>query len=207
MNADGSNVRKLTNEPGRPNTPRWSPDGTRITFHQAGPNGLQQIHIMNADGSDVRPLTSGEVADFSAEWSPDGTKILFLSQRGSRIFATMYVMDSDGTNQRMLAGNNACTQNVTDPRWSPDGTRIAYACEGTLNVIGADGTDRVTLDTQSAGGGAYGYPVWSPDGRQLAFTGGRTAWDVYVIRSTGGPASRVTSDSESDFVYDWRRPR
>ena len=208
MDADGSNVRRLTNEASPPTGPRWSPDGTRITFNRSGPDGWQHIHIMNADGSQIRALTTGESVDYSADWSPDGTKILFLSQRPPLDFSTMYVMNADGTDQQMVAGDYACTDNVNEARWSPDGARIAYSCGATLYVINADGTDRTTIGTPTLEATVHAYPAWSPDGRRIAFTGGtQVAWDVYVIPATGGSRSRLTNDVALDLVFDWKRPR
>jgi Tol biopolymer transport system component len=35
MNADGSSVRRLTNLSGRNTSPKWSPDGKKISFDHA----------------------------------------------------------------------------------------------------------------------------------------------------------------------------
>jgi Tol biopolymer transport system component len=47
MNADGSGQRKLTE---RGYNPRWSPDGTKISF-VTNRDGYKEIYVMNADGS------------------------------------------------------------------------------------------------------------------------------------------------------------
>ena len=61
MNADGSNVQRLTSDPiGSPNSdlsPTWSPDGTRIAF-VSNRDGNYEIYVMNADGSNQQRLTS-----------------------------------------------------------------------------------------------------------------------------------------------------
>jgi hypothetical protein len=50
---------------------------------------------------------------------------------------------------------------VADPAWSPDGTKLAYAADGTIVVD--DGTTQVA--------GPQGTdPVWSPDGTRIAFS-------------------------------------
>jgi TolB protein len=209
MDADGSDVRKLTHGRTLAGAPRWSPDGTRITFDQNGADGLQHVHVMNADGSGLHALTSEQSTDYAPEWSPDGTRIVFLSKRPPRDVATMYIMNADGTGIRMVAGDEACSSDVFDPRWSPDGSRIAYICGIALHVIEVDGSGVTSLASTEQNGVVYdAYPAWSPDGRQIALTSGRPgAYDIYLMSSGGGPRSHLTNDTPTDLVSDWRPPR
>ena len=50
--ADGKNVKRLTNEPAMDNNPSWSPDGSQLAFCSAR-HGNFEIYTMKADGSDV----------------------------------------------------------------------------------------------------------------------------------------------------------
>ncbi|KXK19858.1 MAG: WD40 domain-containing protein, partial [Chloroflexi bacterium OLB15] len=72
MNADGSNVRRLTNTAGEDSQPAWSPDSTQIAF-MSDRDGNREIYVMNADGSNVRRLTYDEAWDRTPAWSPDGS--------------------------------------------------------------------------------------------------------------------------------------
>jgi len=73
MNADGSNVVRLTDNSAFDGYPKWSPDGGRISFesdrHQAG---KFEVYVMNADGSDVRRLTTSPngVTAINPVWKP-----------------------------------------------------------------------------------------------------------------------------------------
>jgi WD40-like Beta Propeller Repeat len=51
--------------------------------------------------------------------------------------------------------------------WSPDGSRLAYVCDGRIYIIRPDGAERRPLRTGTAT--AY-WPTWSPDGRRIAFS-------------------------------------
>jgi WD40 repeat protein len=69
MNADGTDVRRLTDSPGLDEGPVWSPDGTKISF-SSDRDGQQEIYVMNADGSDQRRLTDNPARDESPDWQP-----------------------------------------------------------------------------------------------------------------------------------------
>ena len=56
MNADGSNLKRSTNNPAMDYWPVWSPDGKRIAF-TSNRDGHYEIYLMNADGSEQRNLT------------------------------------------------------------------------------------------------------------------------------------------------------
>jgi TolB protein len=76
--ADGSNLRNLTNHPAFEGWPAWSPDGRQIAFG-ANRNSNYQIFLMNADGSNVRLLANTEGRATAPRWSIDGTKVYFTN--------------------------------------------------------------------------------------------------------------------------------
>jgi Tol biopolymer transport system component len=70
MNADGTDVRRLTDNGIHDEGPIWSPDGERITF-TSGPEDLNgDIWVMDADGSDRMQLTDIPGRDESPDWQP-----------------------------------------------------------------------------------------------------------------------------------------
>src|SRR5262244_1997322 len=114
MNADGSNVRRIVDDPEYDAEPKWSPDGLKILF-VTGRNGNFDVYEMNADGTGQRNLTADNTnADIWPIWSPDGAKIAFV--RNTEGKEQIFVMDADGGNL-MPVTNNAV--NNSAPSWSP----------------------------------------------------------------------------------------
>jgi Tol biopolymer transport system component len=174
MNADGSDVERLSPSPGYDIFPSWSPDGTELVFVRiidpgsGPPNQISDIMTMDADGTNVQTILANNTFNMEPRWSPDGTKILFMStlKPGG---VNIYTMSTTGTNITELTtqGNNG------DPSWSPDGTEIAFGSNrvnGKLNIfmMNANGSNQrqITNFTEPDEAGDTG---WSPDGSEIAF--------------------------------------
>jgi len=95
MNADGTEVRQLTDNDSVGTLLSWSPDGDRIAFAK-WLDGDHEIFVMNADGTEERQLTDNDDSDMHASWSPDGKQIAFSSDRYGE--SEIFVMNADGTN-------------------------------------------------------------------------------------------------------------
>jgi dipeptidyl aminopeptidase/acylaminoacyl peptidase len=71
MDADGDNVRRLTDDPAKEWWGMaWSPDGARIAFASER-DGNWEIYVMNADGSQPRRLTNNDAQDIDPAWRPN----------------------------------------------------------------------------------------------------------------------------------------
>ena len=69
MKADGSEVRRLTNNVARDLDPAWSPNGAQIVFDSDRIVAqTKQVYVMNADGSDQRALTGAPGESGHAGW-------------------------------------------------------------------------------------------------------------------------------------------
>ncbi|MBI4260751.1 MAG: PD40 domain-containing protein [Actinobacteria bacterium] len=69
VDADGSNVTRLTTDPAVDFTPQWSPDGTEILF-MSDRDGNQELYLMNPDGSGQTRITFDPAADQHSSWQP-----------------------------------------------------------------------------------------------------------------------------------------
>lgn len=154
MDADGTNQTRITTLGWTMVDPMWSPDGTKILFHDVQIlGGDTDIHVVNIDGSNLTQITTGG-DNLSASWSPDGNQIAFTSSRDGS--AQIYVMNPDGTNVTRLTFNSefcdesGCSYFPSDsaPGWSPDGSKIVFQStrgSGGIYVMNSGGsgiTDR-----------------------------------------------------------------
>ncbi len=70
INADGSDLKNLTNNIENETNPSWSPDGKKIIFASTTREKNWEIYIMNADGSERKNITNNPAEDFEPSWSP-----------------------------------------------------------------------------------------------------------------------------------------
>lgn len=73
--------------------------------------------------SNIRQLTFGG-QNAEAYWSPDGSKLVFQATRGEASCDQIYVMNADGSDQRMVSTGKGVT---TCGYFLPDGESIVYA--------------------------------------------------------------------------------
>jgi Tol biopolymer transport system component len=192
MSLDGSDRLQLTTAPLLATNPRWSPDGTLITFYGGLPGEPERLYVVSARGGAVRQLTHGEAGstgDDDGSWSPDGASLVFGAQFGDpsvddRQRLLLETIDVKTQRVSQLPG----TQGLWSPRWSPDGRSIAAM--GFPNRIWLYNVE-TSARTQLTNIGA-GWPSWSPDSQCIYFKGDPGP-DWYRVRIANGRLEHVAS--------------
>lgn len=181
----------------------------------------------------------------SVAWAPDGRRIaLSLTEFGGRsLYPGLHVIDTVTGHDRKLFGLTRSLTRSTKPKtperraqvrgyralirtygcmdpdqlaWSPDGSRIAYACHvvrnryksSDIHIVSADGTHARLLRTGTDGAA---WPSWAPNGLRIAFSSANAAHEslttetpqaerfphaaIYTIALDGSHRQRVVTDA------------
>ena len=194
---------RLSSTPGSPI--EWSPDGSKLLVVRDVPPSdpsvvfSSDLFVVDSDGTETR-LTDVYGSINGSSFSPDGDAVVYAAGKG------IYVVDAEGGSpqllrapgRRRLEPGHFVKTGLQEPKWSPDGSQIAYFdgmgdWGNSLRVMDSDGTDSrvVVKNSETERAGHVHGLQWSPDGSQLAFSlEGR----LYVVGVDGSGFRFVTDD-------------
>ena len=152
-----------------------------------------------------------------ARIAPDGRTLAFtvtrLDEEADDYRSAIWIVPADGSAppRRFTSGGGKDSA----PRWSPDGTRLAFLSDrdggkAQVYVIDVTGGEARKLSAISEGAGA---PAWSPDGTRLVSvvrTGGEEQGSLQSSRKSKTPPARLITVLKyryngEGFTYDRRR--
>jgi TolB protein len=210
MNADGTNVTRLTDHPANDYDPIWMPDGQSLVFSSERDSRSDLYRVWLADRR-VDRLTHHFVGRaIMPSVSPDGKSVAFAAQTLQRLNFwefQVHILDlATGKTRALDNSGGACW-----PSWSPDGRQFANVLlarePSTLQVRNADGSGARELkpDPQRW----HYYPDWSKDGAWLAFSVSPAHhegedWDLAVMAADGSKYQRLTTGPGNDRLPDWK---
>ena len=180
MNADGSDVQRVTTATGDDTKPAWSRDKTKLAFVSQR-DGNAEIYVQNiADGKAVgaaQRITNDPAFDGAPSWNPDGTQLVIQSERDQDI--ALYVVNVASQSVRRLTQRKGFRDQ--NPAWSPKGDLIVFQSSEApiagqsypngipiyLYTIGINGEG--VQQIASAGFSSNQNPAWSPDGAKVTY--------------------------------------
>lgn len=189
---DGGERLQLTASPLFALNPRWSPDGTQLTFSGGRPGEPARLFVVPSAGGAARQLThgaNGSTADDDGNWSPDGASIIFGATFGDpsvdvRQRLALESIDVKTQQISKLPGS----EGLWSPRWSPDGRYIAaMGFPNRLWLYNVETRALAQLTTIGAG-----WPCWSRDSGYIYFEE-NPGTDWYRVRIKDRKMERVMS--------------
>jgi dipeptidyl aminopeptidase/acylaminoacyl peptidase len=223
---DGGEPRQFSSGLWQDDSPRWSPDGTRLAFlSDRAERGKASVYVIPRDGGEaVRVFDQqGELAMLS--WSPDGRWLAVLvtepeteeekrrreAREDHRVWDTDYryqrlwIIDPESRHSRVITPPD---RQVRGYAWAPDSGRMVVNTSPTPkidDIFRATEVALVSLDGETPRTlfqitGLAEDLTWSADGAWLAYRGpgGRVvhAEHVYARRVDGGEAVCLTTEYE-----------
>jgi Tol biopolymer transport system component len=176
--------------------PQFSPDGASIVY-EVGRAGDVDVDVR------IVPFTGGKsvlLVDDAAlgTLSPDGSMLVVGC--GDRFGGGICIGHADGTNLRQLVSGSA-----NGPKWSPDGTRIAYNDADDNKIFVVDvATGETTLVARVNGPPQFELN-WSPDGTRIAYTNleyNHDTGEVKVVDVATGETTLVAEGTSSEWLDD-----
>jgi Tol biopolymer transport system component len=136
VNADGSEIRRLTNDKFGDLQPQWSPDGRTIAFatDRDGANldrlSFQpwRIGLLDVETGSISVIPGQSGLNLNPQWAPDGRSIAYISDRTGA--ANLFLYDLDARQHYQLSNVTSAVSALTELSpaitWARDADRLAF---------------------------------------------------------------------------------
>ncbi|MEI6564470.1 MAG: hypothetical protein WCO42_09230 [bacterium] len=193
--ADGGNLRQLTNDRSISMAPRWSPDGSKIVY-TSFLKGFADIYLIDARSGQRSVVARYPGINMAGGISPGGGEMLMvLSKDGNpEVYSRSF------GNGQLIRLTRTLRAGEASPTWSPDGSQIAYVSD----LAGAGSPQLYIMDRSGSSrrltsrGKENVDPDWGAN-NLIAFCSRRSGlYSIYVIN----PATmeeRVVSSSDANY--------
>ena len=194
--------------------PRWSPDGSLLTFSSSRDDDPNPVWFLRVDGPGGEAFHI-EGVDGPPVWSPDGSQIAFVRAPDTGDADAADARDAregwiaPDAVSRTLDADRFDGRVITSIRYKRDG-RLSFQPhyltqeKRQIMVVDAEGGTPRQVTRLSFNAGA---PVWSEDGRVIFFTGdereddeldSENSGDIWAVDARGGTVRRLTSNPGSE---------
>jgi Tol biopolymer transport system component len=188
MNPDGSGQEKISKKDRIHMQPRFSPDGTQVTFTTASTDGKHMTAIFDWKTREEKDVCEGDQAAFA-----DGGKSLVFRRAGQ-----IYHRSLETGAEKMISPK--MWSKCSFPSASPDGKSVALASRllagYNIYIVPAAGGEPKIL----VGGQGTCDPRWSPSGVRLSY---QTETNIYTIKPDGTDKFQATFGGGVQHYATW----
>ena len=216
VNADGTNLRQLVQNPGLSTSGQIAGNGSKVVFISsedltgANPNNDIQLFVVDWDGNNLTQVTAPGSVVQGPSITDDASTVFFYDDR---VDATLnpegnyeiWKISIDGTGETILTQTTADFFN-SSPEVSGDGSRVAFHSRGgeftggnnpdleaeliSMNSSGGDLRQLTALPDAGVFCEGLDGPVLSDDGSRIAFECGD---EIFVANNDGSARTQLTS--------------
>ena len=130
MNADGTEVRRLTHTPGYDGGPFFSPDGQEIVWRRFSEDGTTaEIFTRKLDGSPERQITRLGTMSWAPYFHPSGDYLIFATNLHGFENFELYLVDGEGRGEPVRVTSREGFDGL--PVFHPDGSQLVWTSTGT----------------------------------------------------------------------------
>lgn len=175
--------------------PRCSPDNAYMAYSTKLDPSHIELHVVDESNTDIfslrnsySPVSEAFISGY-VSWSMDNSSFLSMANPARDSTYKIYKTDNFGTTSYIDDGMY--------PAISPDGTQMAYMCNGNMNLcVGEIGNAQPITDVRAKTGMPGATPMWSPDGIWVYFASAHEGdFDIYRIKPDGSDLENLTDGS------------
>ena len=167
--------------------------------YRGGPTDLQVRKFAHQFADEIISKLSGGLPSVAS------TQIAFVRSSGAGV-KEIWVMDYDGANQHQVTNLHSI---ALTPRWSPEGSRIAFTCFAPYKGVNSAQICMYSMDTGKLVAfprfaGTNITPAWSPDGTQIVFSSSMQGTpELYVSDINGSRPQRLSHSNGASMSPAW----
>ncbi len=188
----GGEPRRMTRGDSTAASPRFSPDGRKLSFLATrGEGAKRQVWALDLSGGEAQPITDVKQGVNAYEWAPDAQRLALMIRDAAperaegapqppwvidrlqfkrdyagylnRLRPHLYVLDLESAEMKQLTRGD---YDDSSPTWSPDGTRIAFVSNRTAEPDSNYDTDVWVVDADPTGIPACGHCLYRFQSKQ-----------------------------------------
>jgi TolB protein len=167
--------------------------------YRGGPTDLQVRKFAHEFADEIISKLTGGLPSVAS------TQIAFVRSTSPGV-KEIWAMDYDGANQHQLTNLHSI---ALTPRWSPDGSRIAFTCYAPYRGVTSAQICMYSMDTGKVVAfprfaGTNSTPAWSPDGMQIVFSSSMQGNpELYVCDVNCNRPKRLTQSTGANISPAW----
>jgi len=205
MNADGSNVQRLTQTAKSEGSPAFNPDGKRIGFTYPDKDGNDQFCEMTLNGQERKQISSIDGGIEGFKYAPDGKHILYIK-----------TVKKENPKAKLFEGLDKTTGRVNEDlmyrhwdEWVDSHPHPFVAdFDGSKLTNDIDLLQGTSFESPMRPMGGVEQLAWSPDGKKIAYTCRKKVGKAYALSTNSDIylydiAAKTTENiSEGMMGYD-----